>query len=200
MPDSGKPVVHFKFQLEQPVKDDLYNYITAVNREKLPQNNIKPELQLLEKEEKTSQFTVPLYDFYAAAGTFSEMQDGKEYNLKSVPERFATEDYFACRVIGESMNKIISNNSICLFKKYFAGSRSGKIILIENKDSYDPDFNSTFTVKTYSSEKTVSEEGWQHNSIILKPNSFDKGFKNIIIDEENSNEMRIIGEFITVLS
>ena len=29
--------------------------------------------------------------------------------------------------------------------------------------------------------------GWQHNSIILKPNSFDKGFKNIIIDEENSN-------------
>jgi superfamily II DNA or RNA helicase/HKD family nuclease/SOS-response transcriptional repressor LexA len=200
MPDSGKPVVHFKFQLEQPVKDDLYNYITAVNREKLPQNNIKPELQLLEKEEKTSQFTVPLYDFYAAAGTFSEMQDGKEYNLKSVPERFATEDYFACRVIGESMNKIISNNSICLFKKYFAGSRSGKILLIENKDSYDPDFNSAFTVKTYSSEKTVSEEGWQHNSIILKPNSFDKGFKNIIIDEENSNEMRIIGEFITVLS
>ncbi|MFT5216838.1 MAG: SOS-response transcriptional repressor LexA [Glaciecola sp.] len=200
MPDSGKPVVHFKFQLEQPVKDDLYNYITAVNREKLPQNNIKPELQLLEKEEKTSQFRVPLYDFYAAAGTFSEMQDGKEYNLKSVPERFATEDYFACRVIGESMNKIISNNSICLFKKYFAGSRSGKILLVENKDSYDPDFNSAFTVKTYSSEKTVSEEGWQHNSIILKPNSFDKGFKNIIIDEENSNEMRIIGEFITVLS
>lgn len=200
MPDSGQPVVHFKFQLEQPVKDDLYNYITAVNRETLPKNISKPEIQLIKKEEKTPQFTIPLYDFYAAAGSFSEMQDEKEYNLTSVPERFASDDYFACRVIGESMNKTIPNNSICIFKKNVIGSRGGKILLIENRDSMDPDFNSAFTVKTYTSEKTITEEGWQHNSILLKPNSYDSSFKSIIISEENSNEMRIIGEFVTVLS
>jgi hypothetical protein len=33
----------------------------------------------------------------------------------------------------------------------------------------------------------------------LKPNSYDKSFKNIILDEENIIEMRIIGEFVKVL-
>lgn len=199
MPDSGQPVVHFKFQLEQSVKDDLYNYITAVNREKLPHNNLKPEIQLREEEGKISQFTIPLYDFHAAAGSFSEMQDEKEYKLTSVTQRYASDDYFACRVIGESMNKIIPNNSICIFKKNITGSRSGKILLIENRDSFDPDFNSAFTVKTYSSEKTINEEGWQHNSIVLKPNSYDKNFENIILTEENTKEMRVIGEFVEIL-
>ncbi|MDC1504704.1 DUF3427 domain-containing protein, partial [Winogradskyella sp.] len=199
MTDSGQPVVHFKFQLEQPLKDDLYNYITAVNREKIIEKNQKPEIELLEKQEKTSQFKIPLYNFYAAAGSFSEMQDEKEYNLTSVPERFASDDYFACRVIGESMNKTIPNNSICIFKKNVVGSRSGKILLIENRDSLDPDFNSAFTVKTYSSEKTITEEGWQHNSIVLQPNSHDNSFESIIINEENSIDMRIIGEFVKIL-
>ena len=97
------------------------------------------------------------------------------------------------------MNRIIPNDSICIFKKYFAGSRNGKILLIENRDAYNPDFNSAFTVKTYSSEKVVSEDGWKHSAIVLKPNSFDKSYKNLILDEDNSNNMRIIGEFIKVL-
>ncbi|WP_179316361.1 DEAD/DEAH box helicase [Winogradskyella undariae] len=199
MPDSGKPVVHFKFQLEQPVKDDLYNYITAANKKELPKIVSIPEIQLIEKKQEASEFTIPLYDFYAAAGSFSEMQNEKEYSLTTVPKKYATDAYFACKVIGESMNKIIPNNSICIFKKDITGSRSGKILLIENRDSFDPDFNSAFTVKTYSSEKTVTEEGWQHNSIALKPNSYYDDFKNLIIDEENSSEMRVIGEFIMVL-
>ncbi|WP_047419798.1 DUF3427 domain-containing protein [Cellulophaga sp. Hel_I_12] len=199
MPDSGQPVVHFKFQLEQPVKDDLYNYITAINKKEAPQKNTKTEIQLIEKELESSEFSIPLFDFYAAAGSFSEMQDEKEYNLTSVPERYARDDYFACRVIGESMNKTIPNNSICIFRKNVVGSRSGKILLIENRDSLDPDFNSAFTVKTYSSEKTVTEEGWQHDSIVLKPNSYDKNFKDIVLTEDNINEMKIIGEFVMVL-
>ena len=97
------------------------------------------------------------------------------------------------------MNKIIPNNSICIFKKNVTGSRSGKILLIENRDSFDPDFNSAFTVKTYASEKTITEEGWQHESILLKPNSYDSSFKNIILNEENTKEMRILGEFIEVI-
>ncbi|WP_343330398.1 DUF3427 domain-containing protein [Polaribacter staleyi] len=199
MPDSGQPVVHFKFQLEQPVKDDLYNYITAINREKIPKNDSKPEIKLIKEEEKTPQFTIPLYNFYAAAGSFSEMQDEKEYNLIPVQERYSTDDYFACKIIGESMNKVIPNNSICIFKKNVTGSRSGKILLIENNDSFDPDFNSAFTVKTYSSEKTITEDGWHHNSIALKPNSYDNSFKSIILDEEMTKEMRVVGEFVKVL-
>jgi hypothetical protein len=38
------------------------------------------------------------------------------------------------------------------------GSRNGKIVLVENIDIQDQDFNSAFTIKTYSSEKVVTEK------------------------------------------
>jgi hypothetical protein len=42
------------------------------------------------------------------------------------------------------------------------GSRNGKIVLVENIDIQDQDFNSAFTIKTYSSEKVVTEKGWTY--------------------------------------
>ncbi|MEL0651430.1 DUF3427 domain-containing protein [Algibacter sp. TI.3.09] len=206
--DSGKKVsvVKIRFDLENPVSDSMYKYLEEnpdiktkqmVNQQPIENKAIQLKINIPETE---SIHTIPLYNFYAAAGSFSEMQDEKEYSLTAVPERYATNEYFACKVIGESMNKVIPNNSICIFKKNVTGSRGGKILLIENSDSFDPDFNSAFTVKTYSSEKTITEEGWQHSSIVLKPNSNDNSFKNIILDEENSKEMRVIGEFVKVLN
>ena len=98
------------------------------------------------------------------------------------------------------MNRVIPNGSICLFKPYTGGSRNGKIVLVENIDIQDKDFNSAFTIKTYSSEKIVSEEGWEHTSIVLRPNSFDTSYKNIIINEDNGHEMRVVGEFVSVIN
>jgi hypothetical protein len=97
------------------------------------------------------------------------------------------------------MNRVIPNGSICLFKEYSGGSRNGKIVLVENLDVQDPDFNSAFTIKTYSSEKSVSEETWGHTSIVLRPNSFDSSYKNIIITEENAARMKVVGEFVKIL-
>ena len=115
------------------------------------------------------------------------------------PENSAGNDYFACKIIGESMNRVIPNGSICLFKPYTGGSRNGKIVLVENRDMQDADFNSGFSIKTYSSEISVSEETWGHESIVLRPNSYDKSFQNIIITEENAAGIRVIGEFIKIL-
>jgi superfamily II DNA or RNA helicase/SOS-response transcriptional repressor LexA len=204
--DSGKQVsvVKIRFDLENPVSDSMYQYLKEnLNNKTVIKNPIKNQVIQLKMDipETITDLinTIPLYNFHAAAGSFSEMQNEKEYNLIPVQERYARDDYFACKVIGESMNKIIPNNSLCIFKKNVTGSRSGKILLIENRDSFDPEFNSAFTVKTYSSKKTITEEGWQHNSIVLKPNSHDENFKSIIINEDNSNEMRIIGEFVEIL-
>jgi SOS-response transcriptional repressor LexA len=193
MTDSNVPIVHFKFQLEQPVTDDLYNYITAPNKKTLQENISNQKVIPL-------RFTIPLYDFYAAAGSFSEMQVENAYTELEVEEKYAKNDhYFACKVVGESMNKRIPNGSICIFKKYDGGSRNGKIVLIENRDIHDPDFNSAFTVKTYSSQKTITEEGWEHTEIVLKPNSNNKTFTDIIVDEANGKGMRVIGEFVGVV-
>ena len=97
------------------------------------------------------------------------------------------------------MNRVIPNGSICLFKPYTGGSRNGKIVLVENLDRQDPDFNSTFTIKTYSSEKVMSEDNWEHTAIVLRPNSFDSSYQNIIITEENAEEMKVVGEFVEIL-
>lgn len=203
MANTGSPVVHFKFELDKPVNDSVYSYLTKKESLENESKDTK-DIILLEKElsvgleqEKT---IIPFYNFYAAAGSFSEMQSEKDFEYIEVPEKYnSKDDYFACKIKGESMNKIIPHNSICIFKKYMGGSRNGKIVLVENLDFQDPDFNSAFTIKTYSSERIITDDGWQHLSIVLRPNSYDKEFKNIVINEENGNNMKVLGEFVNVL-
>jgi SOS-response transcriptional repressor LexA len=204
--DKGQKVsvVKFRFNLHPPVSDVMYHYLSEIGistKKKTP--IIEKPLKKLEaayaNSENLNSNSVPLYNFYAAAGSFSEMQSQKDFSLIEVSEKYATSDYFACQIIGESMNKVIPNGSICLFKKYMGGSRNGNIVLVENFDYQDPDFNSAYTVKTYSSEKIIDEDGWQHTSIVLRPNSFDKSYESIIIDEESGAEMKVIGEFVKVL-
>ncbi len=196
------PVVKIRFNLTTPVTPTMYNYLNEEVKDSKLKSDLKGKVvqhkQPLEDREELHN-PIPLYDFYAAAGTFSEIQSEKDYKLIEGPENSSNSDYFACRIIGESMNRVIPNGSICLFKPYSGGSRNGKILLIENRDIQDPDFNSAFTIKTYSSEKIVMEENWEHISIVLRPNSFDNSYQNIVITEENAAEMRVIGEFVGIL-
>jgi superfamily II DNA or RNA helicase/HKD family nuclease/SOS-response transcriptional repressor LexA len=202
--DKGKqlPVVKIRFNLATPVTTSMYNYlheksvIKITNPEKT--GKITPIQQSLSFKEDLRN-PIPLYDFYAAAGTFSELQSEKNFTLIEGPENSAGKDYFACKIIGESMNRVIPNGSICIFKPYTGGSRNGKIVLVENRNIQDPDFNSGFTIKTYLSKKSVSEETWGHTSIVLRPNSYDNLYQDIIITEENAMEMRIVGEFVQTL-
>ncbi|MCX6228155.1 MAG: DUF3427 domain-containing protein [Bacteroidia bacterium] len=202
--DQGKQlsVVKIRFNLANPVTSTMYNYLHEKVKAKEPKSEEKAKVIPLQESlnfEEELRNPIPLYDFYAAAGSFSEIQSEKDYTLIEGPENSSNSDYFACRIIGESMNRVIPNGSICLFKPYTGGSRNGKILLIENRDLQDPDFNSAFTIKTYSSEKIGTEENWEHTSIVLRPNSFDSSYQNIIITEQNAPEMRVVGEFIQIL-
>ena len=202
--DSGKQisVVKIRFNLASPVSEIMYNYLQekGTTKKLVIEKETKPiRIKADESDVISLKNPIPLYDFYAAAGSFSEMQSEKDFTLIEGPEN-SNQDYFACKILGESMNRVIPNGSICLFKPYSGGSRNGKIVLVENIDVQDQDFNSAFTIKTYSSEKSVSEEGWEHTSITLRPNSYDDTYKNIIVTEENGAEMRVVGEFIKVLN
>ena len=181
----------------------MFNYLEdkgVVKNNKPKKKNDIAQLQGIIDFEPTLRNPIPFYDFYAAAGTFSEKQSEKDFTLIEGTENSTNGDYFACKIVGESMNRVIPNGSICLFKPYTGGSRNGKIVLVENIDIQDQDFNSAFTIKTYSSEKVISEEGWEHTSISLRPNSFDISYKNILINEENGKEMRVVGEFVSIIS
>jgi superfamily II DNA or RNA helicase/SOS-response transcriptional repressor LexA len=208
--DQGKQVsvVKIRFNLASPVSAFMYNYLeeNRTIKDKDNKDSILKKKDEIDESQMTIDFDtalnnpIPLYDFYAAAGTFSEMQTENEFTLIEGPDNLKNNNnYFACKIIGESMNRVIPNGSVCLFKPYTGGSRNGKIVLVENIDIQDQDFNSAFTIKTYSSEKVVTEEGYEHKSIILRPNSFDTSYKNIIINEENGPNMRVVGEFVSII-
>ncbi len=155
--------------------------------------------QLIQLLDTPNDKTIPYYDLTIAAGTFSSEQ--KVENVKYIElenESHITKDYFACRVIGESMNKIIPNNSICLFEKYSGGTRNGKIVLVEMTDLADADTGANYTVKEYTSKKLASDEGWKHEEIVLMPKS-DRNYSAITFRDEETIHLKVIGVFIKVL-
>lgn len=158
------------------------------------------EVPALKISEDKFEDSLPLYDLKAAAGSFSDLQtvDGFKWIELPLGYRNST-DLFACYVIGESMNKIIPNGSICLFRKYTGGSRDGKIVLVEHTHIQDPDFGSGYTIKEYHSKKVVTEDEWYHQSIYLKPLSTDPGYQEIVIEADEVNSLKVIGIFEQVL-
>jgi hypothetical protein len=144
---------------------------------------------------------VPIIDITVAAGNFSELQIHSDYDWVELPINMGVkEGYFVCKVVGESMNKIIPNGSWCLFQKDMGGSREGKIVLVEHYNIQDSDFGAGYTVKSYHSKKEITEDTWLHKSIILRPMSFNTAFEEIQLENEDITELKIVGIFIDVLT
>jgi DUF2075 family protein/predicted GIY-YIG superfamily endonuclease len=145
--------------------------------------------------------SVPLYDLNASAGLFSSEQIIDENHVWiALPDHISvTEDLFACKVIGESMNRIIPNGSICLFRRYSGGSRNGKIVLVESSLIQDEENGSSYTVKEYQSTKQMNLYGWKHHTITLKPKSTERDYKNIVLKDEDINSLRVLGIFENVI-
>ena len=160
------------------------------------------EIKTLFKTENIKPFenSIPLYSLKVAAGEFGELQQLEDVEWLNIPEKFKpSKDLFACQVIGESMNKVIPNGALCLFRKYSGGSRNGQIVLVENTNMHDFDFGSCYTVKEYESKKYEDEDGWKHQSIILKPLSTDSSYENILLEDEDMTSFKVIGTFECVI-
>ena len=215
-----------KYGKQQTTEDDLKAYIVNIYKtimyraikgsfiyacDKNLRDYFKEHIQTFKKESKLRVLpfkdvkpyvnAVPLIDIYAAAGSFSELQITKEnFDWVELPINISVkEGYFVCQVLGESMNKKIENGSWCLFKEYSGGTREGKIVLIESYDIQDSDFGGGYTIKSYHSEKVITDEGWSHKSIVLKPLSFDSKYENIVLNGDEHVNLKTRGEFITVL-
>lgn len=144
--------------------------------------------------------SIPLYSLKVAAGEFGEIQQVEDVQWLNLPEKIKpSKDLFVCQVIGESMNKVIPNGALCLFRKYSGGSRNGQIVLVENTNLHDSDFGSCYTVKEYESKKYEDEDGWKHHSIILKPLSTDSSYENIVLEDEDMSTFKVIGTFECVI-
>lgn len=160
--------------------------------------NSKDEVHAYSIVDAPTEFTVPYYDLEIAAGQFSDLQTVAEVKYIELKNITNHADYFVCRVMGESMNKVIPNRSLCLFKKYSAGSRNGLITLVEGNDIFDSETGANYTIKEYSSKKTIDEEGWHHEEISLKPLSTES-FDNVALRDEETMNFKVIGVFEKVL-
>jgi uncharacterized protein len=144
---------------------------------------------------------VPLFDFYAAAGDFSEHQSVSDYQWVELPSYISpSPGMFVLQVIGESMNRRVPSGSWCLFEAPHGGTRQGKTVLVQHRNIQDPDTGVSFTIKRYeSSKRSDPDTEWQHTRIILHPDSYDTGYQPIVLEGETINELRVVGILKAVL-
>jgi hypothetical protein len=104
---------------------------------------------------------------------------------------------FVARVAGRSMEPLIPDGSLCIFRTGVAGSRQGRRLLIEKFG--ENDFSSRYTIKRYTSVKRQIDAGgedatWAHDMIRLEP--LNPAFEAF---ELGPDGFRVIAEFIEVL-
>jgi phage repressor protein C with HTH and peptisase S24 domain len=118
-----------------------------------------------------SRFTthVPVYDLTVAAGFWGPESVPEEIGWTEVPGVAVKPGMFVARVTGTSMEPLIPDGSWCLFRPCPAGSREGRILLVQFASLGAGENGGRFTVKKYHSEKTVTADGWRHDRIQLLP-------------------------------
>lgn len=168
-----------------------------------PKGQILPFKRVDPKRLKPFKNAVPLVDLKLAAGTFSDVQsfDVGTSDWIELPDIYRPQPgMFVAQVVGESMNRRISNGSWCLFRTNPQGTRSGKVVVAQHRSIDDPDLGGSYTVKIYSSEKTQTEEGdWRHTLVKLSPDSDDSTFLPLIFDRDSMDSVKIVAEFVAVL-
>ena len=105
-----------------------------------------------------------------------------------------TEDLFAAWVVGRSMEPLIPDGSLCVFRANVRGTRQGKRLLIEKFD--ETDFAARYTVKRYTSVKVsgADEDEWAHETIRLEPLNPEFEAFDLAPDA-----FRVVAEFVEVL-
>ena len=141
-----------------------------------------------------SRFTtrVPVYDLTAAAGFWGPESVPEEIGWTEVLGVAVNPGMFVARVTGTSMEPLIPDGSWCLFRPCPAGSREGRIVLVQFASLGAGENGGRFTVKKYHSEKTVTADGWRHDRIQLLP--LNPAFEPITLEPEDAADVMMVGE------
>lgn len=89
-----------------------------------------------------------------------------------------------------------------LFRANPAGTREGKVVVVQHRSIADPETDGRYTVKVYSSEKVPAEEGGsKHDRVTLRPDSDRPGFAPIAISADRDDaSFPVAAEMLAVLS
>jgi phage repressor protein C with HTH and peptisase S24 domain len=137
---------------------------------------------------------LPRYSLAVAAGPFLENRLVEEEGWEEVPPGLRlTREMFVAKILGQSMEPLIPDGSLCVFRRGVTGSRQGRLVLVEALEQG----TDRYTVKRYRSEKRENEAGeWSHERIRLEPLNLE--FEAWDLDPEEER-YRILAEFVQVL-
>ena len=184
------------------LEDSLSNLLRISEREAIAVTNPASALRRLYQthvDARIRRFVthLPLYSLRAAATRFGEDAEVEETDWLSAPEGLRlTDGMFVARVVGRSMEPLIPDGALCIFRAPVVGSRSSKRLLIEELGATGS--SASFTVKRYTSRKAVSGDEWRHEAIRLEPlNPEFEAFD--LTPEEFESRYRVIAEFVQTL-
>ena len=125
----------------------------------------------------------------------------EEIGWTEVPGVSLKPGMFVTRVTGASMEPLIPDGSWCLFRPCPAGSREGRIVLVQLGTDGAGEHGGRFTVKKYHSELStdlaVTADGWRHARIQLLP--VNPAFGPIAIAAEDAGDLMIVAELIEAM-
>jgi SOS-response transcriptional repressor LexA len=182
------------------LEDTLSGTLRITNRENVLVEDFDRALDRLYRkhvESKVLEFRthLPRYSLRAAAGRFLDNDEIVEEGWVEAPESMPhlSPDMFVAEIAGHSMEPLIPDGSLCVFRAGVAGSRAGRLVLAEDREA------NAYVVKRYTSGKSDGEE-WRHQWIRLEPlnPSFSPENQEWLL-RQDEDKYRIIAEFVRVL-
>ena len=182
------------------LEDTLSNVLRVSQREAVPVDAFSRVLDRLYREHvediEVQRFAthLPLFSLRAAAGGLGDEMLSEAEDWVPAPEGMRlSPDLFVAHVEGRSMEPRIPDGSLNLFRLHPAGSRQGKILLIERFGVVD--HTARYTIKRYTSRKAVTgQDEWHHEQIRLEP--LNPEFEPWDVDPEG---FAVVAEWLRVL-
>lgn len=166
-----------------------------------PEGSLPPGLQIVEGRGEERYVTcLPLVPLKAAAGTFGDSQliEDDAFEWVAVESRHRLRPgMFVAQVVGRSMEPAIPDGAYCLFRAPVEGTRQGKTVLVQLRDTTDPETGQRFTVKRDTSEKARAGNTWRHEKITLEP--LNPESEPIVLTGAEDGDLQVVAELIEVL-
>ncbi len=156
------------------LEDTLSNVLRMTDRQSVMVHDFSRDLDKLFARHVQAAKVVPYvthlprYTLRAAAGRFQEDMEVEPEGWVEAPSSLRlSDDMFVAHISGRSMEPTIPDGSLCVFRGHVAGTRQGKLLLIQNRGTSTT--GGEFTIKRYRSSKRSTGESWEHEKIRLEP-------------------------------
>ena len=131
---------------------------------------------------------LPLYTLRSAAGKFLENAEVECESWVEAPANLRlTQEMFVAEIQGTSMEPLVHDGDLAVFRLIPAGSRQGKKVLVEERGG-------AYTLKVYTRPKGFDREA--RGAVTLEPLNHEH--EPIQLEPED-DRYRIIAEFVTTL-